>query len=146
MEQVRRGVNFRGGRCGFAACGQNAPVRQQQRGGMIASKSGQARHHRPRASCRIPHLRRVSGIARVKGRGLSSSASAGDQDFAVRKQCSIVEFASSGHHRLSVRPSGRRTVQVDYLCGFRWIDGAIRLVKSAGASTHNQYLAVIVHH
>ena len=83
---------------------------------------------------------------RCSVRTLSSSASARHQDFAVRKQCSVVQFASSGHHRSSVGPSGIRTVQVDDLCSRSWIGGATGRVKSAWASSHHQYLAVIVHH
>jgi hypothetical protein len=112
---------------------------------VIASKSGQARHRCPRAGCGIPHLRRVCGISRASPWELSSSGSAGYQDFAVWKQCSGVESASSGHHRSSVLPSRRGTVQVDYLCGFRWVS-VTSFVKCAGASAYDQYFAVIVHH
>jgi hypothetical protein len=148
VEQVRRRVNFRGvpPRLALAACGQNASVRQQQRNRVIASKSGQARHRCPCAGCGIPHLTCVCWIARATARGLISSASTGHQYFAVRKQCGIVKFASSRHHRSSVSPSGCRAVQVDDLCSFSGIGGAIASVKSAWASAHDQHLAIVVHH
>jgi hypothetical protein len=130
----------------LAACGQNAPVRQQQRGGVVASKNRVTRHDGPRASCGIPHLRRVSGSGRFSARELSSSASASYQDFAIWEQCSGVEFASSGHHRLSVIPGGTRAVQVDDLCSFRRIGSATGTVWCAWASAHEQHFAVIVHH
>jgi hypothetical protein len=113
---------------------------------VIAPEFGQARHRCPRPSCRIPQLTRVRWIARDRVRTLSSSASAGHQHFAIWKQCRVVELASSRHHRSSVGPSGIRTVQIDDLGSRRWISGAISSVKSAWASAHHQYLAVIVHH
>ena len=113
---------------------------------MVASNRGQARHRCPRPGFRIPHFGFVCWIARLSVRTLSSSASAGHQDFAIWKQGSVVEFASSRHHRPSVLPSGTGTIQVNDLCGRRGISGAISSVKSAWASTHEQYLAVIVHH
>jgi hypothetical protein len=145
MEQVRRRVNFRGGRRGLAACRQNAPVRQQQRSRVIASKNCVTRHGGPRAGRGIPQLRRVYGIGRVTAWELISSASAGHQDFAIRKQCSGVESASSGHHRASILPSGTGTVQVNDFRGCRWIGSAIS-VRCTWASTHEQYLAIVVHH
>jgi hypothetical protein len=113
---------------------------------VVASNRGQARHRCPRPGFRIPHFGFVCWIARLSVRTLSSSASAGHQDFAIWKQGSVVEFASSRHHRSSVGPSGIRTVQIDDLGSRRWVGGAIARVKIAWASTHNQYLAVIVHH
>src|SRR5204863_9729583 len=47
--------------------------------------------------------------------------------------------------RSSVGPSGIRTVQVNDLCGFRWVSGTI-FVKCAWASAHDHYFAIIVHH
>jgi hypothetical protein len=113
---------------------------------VVRSHLGQPRHRRPRPSRGVPQLARVCWIGRCRIRTLSSPASAGDQDFAVRKQCGIVEFAPSCHHRSSVGPSRIRTVQVYDLCGFRWISGASGRVKSAWTSTHEQYLSVVVHH
>jgi hypothetical protein len=113
---------------------------------VIASKSGQTRHRCPRAGCWIPHLAFVRWIIRLLVWTLSSSASAGHQHFPVRKQCSIVEFTASGHHRGSVLPGRIRTVEIDYLCSCRWIRIATGRVKSAWTPTHEQYLAVIVHH
>jgi hypothetical protein len=57
-----------------------------------------------------------------------------------------VEPASSRHHRPSVIPGGRRTVQVDDLCGCRWKRGATAAVRWARASAHEQYLAIVVYH
>jgi hypothetical protein len=113
---------------------------------VVGSHPGQARHRCPGAGCWVPQLAGVCWIGRYRIRTLSSSASAGHQHFAVRKQCGIVQFASSRHHRSSVLPSGIRTVQVYDLCGFRWISGASGRVKSAWTSTHEQYLSLIVHH
>jgi len=113
---------------------------------VVGSFLGQARHRCPRPGCRIPQLARVCWIVRLTIRTLSSPGSAGYQDFAVRKQCSVVEFAPSRHHRSSVFPSGTRTVEVDDLCGCGWVGGTIGRVKSAWASAHEQYLAVVVHH
>jgi hypothetical protein len=113
---------------------------------MIASKFRQARHRCPSASCWVPQLGSVRWIIRVRVWTLSSSGSTGHKDFAVWKQCGVVQFTSSRHHRSSVGPSGIRTIQIDDLCGFRWISGAIRRVKSAWASPHNQDLTFIVHH
>ncbi len=113
---------------------------------MVGSFPGQARHRCPSPGCRIPKLACVGWIGRCTVRTLSSSASAGHQDFAVREQCSVVEFASSRHHRSSVGPSRIRTVQVNDLCGFSWVSGAIASIKSAWASAHEQYFAVVVHH
>jgi hypothetical protein len=146
VEQIRRRIYFCRGSPKLSACGQNAPVRQQQGSGVVASNRGQARHRCPRPGFRIPHFGFVCWIARPSVRVLSTSASAGHQHFAVRKQRSIVQFASSRHHRPSVGPSGIRTVQIDDLGSRRWIGVAIGRVKSAWASAHNQYLAVIVHH
>jgi hypothetical protein len=129
----------------LAAGGQNAPVGQQQSNRVVASKNCQARHRCPCASCWIPQLTRVRWIARGIACGLSCSASAGYQHCAVRKQCSVVKFASPRHHRSSILPRGVRTIQVDDLCSLRWIGGATR-VKSTWASAHKQYLAIVVHH
>jgi hypothetical protein len=146
VEQIRRRIYFcRCSSSGFTACRQNASIRQQQRRGMVGSNRGQVRHCCPRAGCRIPQLAFICWIGHRLVRTLSTSASAGHQHFAIWKQCSIVEFASSRHHRSSVGPSGIRTVQIDDLCSRRWIGSAIR-VKSACTSTHEQHLAVIVHH
>jgi hypothetical protein len=113
---------------------------------VVASNRGRARHPCPRPGFRIPHFGFVCWIARPSVRILSTSASAGHQHFAIWKQGSVVEFASSRHHRPSVGPSGIRTVQIDDLGSRRWIGSAIVRVKSAWASTHDQDLAVIVHH
>jgi hypothetical protein len=113
---------------------------------VIGADLGHARHRCPRPSCRIPHFRFVCWIGHRAICTLGSSASASHQDFAVRKQCGIVEFASSRHHRSSVLPSGTGTIQVNDLCGCRGISGAIANVKSAWAPAHDQHLTIIVHH
>ena len=56
-----------------------------------------------------------------------------------------MEPASSRHHRPSVIPGGRRTIQVDDLCGCRW-KRAAKAVRWARASAHEQYFAVVIHH
>jgi hypothetical protein len=113
---------------------------------VVGSNLRQARHRCPPPGFRIPHFGCVRGSARYSVRILTSSGSAGHQHFAVRKQGSVVEFASSCHHRSSVFPTGIRTVQVNDLCGCRWISVASKIVKSAWASTHEQHFAVVVHH
>jgi hypothetical protein len=146
VEQIRRRIYFCRASPRLSASRQNAPVGQQQGCRMVSANPGQARHCCPRPSCRIPHFGFVRGIGHLTVRTLSSSASAGHQDFAVRKQCSIVQFASSRHHRSGVIPSGIRTAQVDDLCGCRGMSVAIGIVKCAWASTHEQYLTLVVHH
>jgi hypothetical protein len=147
VKQIRRRIYFCRGASGrLSSCRQNAPVGQQKRCGVIRPHPGQARHCCPIPGCRIPQLAFVCWIGRSGIRTLSASASTRHQDCAVRKQCSVVKFASSRQHRSSVTPSGTRAVQVDDLCGFRWISGAIGTVKSAWASAYDQYLPVIIHH
>jgi hypothetical protein len=112
---------------------------------VIASNLGQARHGRPGPGRRIPKLTLVCWVSWLSVRVLSPPASAGHKNFAVGEYSSVKKFASSGHHRSSVRPDGSRSVQVDDLCGVRW-ERAIASVKPTGASTHHQHFAVIIHH
>jgi hypothetical protein len=113
---------------------------------VVGSNRGQARHRCPRPSRWIPQLACVCWIGRCSARTLGSPASTGHEDCAVCEQCSVVKFAASRHHRSSVLPGGRRTVQIDDLCSRRWISGAIGSVISAWASTHDQHLAIVIHH
>src|SRR4029079_8615852 len=125
-----------------SSCRQNAAIGQEQGNGVIASIYAQARHRCPGTARRIPHLACACWIARVRVRTFVSSGATTHQNFAIRKQGRGVKSASSRHHRLSVIPSGRGTIQVNYLGGCRWKGGATGIVKPTWASTHEQYFAV----
>jgi hypothetical protein len=57
-----------------------------------------------------------------------------------------MQFAASRHHRASVGPSRRRTVQINCLCSGRGIGGTISSVKTAWTSAHDQHFAIVVHY
>src|SRR5919109_4350343 len=57
-----------------------------------------------------------------------------------------MQFAASRHHRASVGPSRRRTVQIDDLCSCRGISIAIGIIELTWTSAHDQHLANIVHY
>ena len=145
LKQIWRRVNFRRRSYDFATCRQNASIRQQQCNRVIGSQNCITCHRRPRAGCRIPHFRRVSGILRGRVRILGPLAAASYQHFTIGQQGSGVEPASIGH-RPGVLPGRRRTGQVNYLCGrCRKRSAAATRVRKAGASSHQQHVAVIIH-
>ena len=143
-KQVGRGEQLHGLAAEIAAAGQDAAVRLQNRGGVVAAIDRVAGHRAPEIRRRIPDLGGINGVGGIGVRGLGSTAAPRHEHRAVRQKREVVVLAGVSHGR-GRKPGGNRGIQIDCLRRIRGGHGGSRPVERTPYSAGDQDLAVVVH-
>ena len=121
LEEVRRREDLRvlgqvadlvAGAADAAARGQDAPVREQQRGRVVLAGDRLGRERRPRAGRRVPALGGVDAVGEVH-EARAGRVAAGREHAAVREHGEVV-LAAPVRHRRGLRDRRRGAVDVDH--------------------------------